>query len=89
MELLVLQPTSSIICSYVNASSKVQVARITNLPGVFFERTIFPGQRILFQTQPTAQLEIHTGLMASSILSDTIACDRLQILDDLKKFANQ
>jgi hypothetical protein len=87
MKLIALQPTSSIICSYVNTSSKVQVARITNLPGVFFERTVFPGQRILFETQPTAQLEIHTGLMASAILSDTIACDRLQVLNDMEDLA--
>jgi len=89
VKLIALQLTSFIICSYVNTSNKVQVARITNLAGVFFERTVFPGQRILFQTQPTAQLEIHTGLMASAILSDTIACDRLQVLDDLKNFCRR
>ncbi|MGB8703171.1 MAG: DUF1830 domain-containing protein [Thermosynechococcaceae cyanobacterium] len=71
-----------ICCCYVNGTSKIQVARITNIPNWYFERVVFPGQRLLFETLPEAQLEIHTGMMASSILSDTIPCTRLQIDED-------
>ena len=77
-------PSSSarpLLCCYVNATSKIQVARITNIPNWYFERVVFPGQRLLFETLPGAQLEIHTGMMASAILSDTIPCERLALRD--------
>jgi hypothetical protein len=68
-----------ILCCYVNATSKIQIARITNVPDWYFERVVFPGQRLLFETVPRALLEIHTGMMASAILSDTIPCERLAL----------
>lgn len=67
----------SILCCYVNATSQIQIARITNIPNWYFERVVFPGQRLVFEAVPNALLEIHTGMMASAILSDTIPCDRL------------
>jgi hypothetical protein len=75
--------TNFLLCCYVNASSHIQVARITNIPNWYFERVVFPGQRLVFEALPQAQLEIHTGMMASSILSDTIPCERLCITDDM------
>jgi Domain of unknown function (DUF1830) len=74
--------TNLICCCYTNASSKIQVARITNIPNWYFERVVFPGQRLLFEALPQGHLEIHTGMMASAILSDTIPCTQLQITDD-------
>lgn len=74
---------SSLLCCYVNATSKIQVARITNVPNWYFERVVFPGQRLLFEAVPNAHLEIHTGMMASAILSDTIPCSRLRIEAEL------
>lgn len=68
-----------ILCLYVNATSKIQIARITNIPNWYFERVVFPGQRLVFEALPQAQLEIHSGMIASAILSDTIPCQRLQI----------
>ncbi len=72
---------NSILCCYVNATSHIQVARITNIPNWYFERVVFPGQRLVFEALHGAMLEIHTGMMASSILSDTIPCERLSISD--------
>ncbi|WP_017298132.1 DUF1830 domain-containing protein [Nodosilinea nodulosa] len=72
---------SQILCCYINATSKIQVARITNVSDWYFERVVFPGQRLLFETVPRAILEIHTGMMASAILSDSIPCDRLAVDD--------
>jgi Domain of unknown function (DUF1830) len=71
-----------ICCCYINATSKIQIARITNISNWYFERVVFPGQRLLFEALPEGQLEIHTGMMASSILSDTIPCTQIQITDD-------
>jgi len=69
--------SESILCCYVNATSKMQIVRIANIRDWYFERVVFPGQRLMFEAMPQAQLEIHTGMMASAILSDTIPCDRL------------
>ena len=68
-----------LLCCYVNATSKIQIARITNVPDWYFERVVFPGQRLMFEAVGAAMLEIHTGMMASSILSDTIPCSRLDV----------
>lgn len=71
------ESTELALCCYVNATSKIQIARITNVPDWYFERVVFPGQRLIFEAMPKALLEIHTGMMASAILSDTIPCNRL------------
>jgi Domain of unknown function (DUF1830) len=71
-----------ICCCYINGTGKIQIARITNVPNWYFERVVFPGQRLLFEAMPEGQLEIHTGMMASAILSDTIPCTRLQISEE-------
>ena len=70
---------SHVLCCYVNATSQIQIARITNISNWYFERVVFPGQRLVFEAQPQAILEIHSGMMASSILSDTIPCQRLAL----------
>ncbi len=73
---------NSILCCYVNATSNIQIARITNIPNWYFERVVFPGQRLMFEALPEAALEIHTGMMASAILSDTISCQTISIKED-------
>jgi len=73
--------STSILCCYVNATSQMQIARISNIPNWYFERVVFPGQRLVFEALPEAQLEIHTGMMASAIISDTIPCDRLSVVE--------
>ncbi len=74
--------SGTLLCCYVNATSKIQIARVSNVPNWYFERVVFPGQRRLFEAVPTALLEIHTGMMASAILSDTIPCERLRVEAD-------
>jgi Domain of unknown function (DUF1830) len=70
-----------ICCCYVNSTSQIQVARITNIHNWYFERVVFPGQRLLFEAPSYGYLEIHTGMMASSILSDKIPCLQLMVVD--------
>jgi hypothetical protein len=69
--------TDRVHCCYVNATSSIQIVRITDVPNWYFERVAFPGQRLIFETFSAAHLEIHTGMMASSILSDKIPCTKL------------
>lgn len=70
---------AEITCLYVNATNKVQIIRITNIQNWYFERVVFPGQRLIFTAVLGSLLEVHTGMMASSILSDTIPCKELEI----------
>ncbi len=76
---------NSIVCCYVNATSKIQIARITNIPNWYFERVVFPGQRLMFEAYPEALLEIHSGMMATAILSDTIPCRGLCVSESGKQ----
>lgn len=68
-----------IFCGYVNSTSQIQIARISNIPNWYFERVVFPGQRLFFEAPPEAQLEIHTGKLTSAILSDKIPCSSLEV----------
>ena len=69
--------SDSALCCYVNTASKIQVVRITNIQNWYFERVVFPGQKLMFEASIRGQLEVHSGTMASSILEDTIPCTRL------------
>ncbi|BAZ39508.1 hypothetical protein NIES4101_54620 [Calothrix sp. NIES-4101] len=75
------EQSGKILCCYVNATSKIQVARISDIPNWYFERVVFPGQRLVFEAPRLSHLEIHTGMMASAIISDTIPCERLIVSD--------
>ncbi len=77
--------TESILCCYVNATSQIQIARITNIANWYFERVVFPGQRLVFEANSNAILEIHCGMMASAILSDTIPCTKLNLQKDAQE----
>ena len=67
------------LCCYENRTNKIQVGRISNIPSWYFERVIFPGQRLIFEAPLEAELEIYTGEVINAILSAKICCDRLQI----------
>ncbi|QSJ20275.1 DUF1830 domain-containing protein [Nostoc sp. UHCC 0702] len=77
--LLIPNQPGWITCNYVNSTSQIQVLRIANIPNWYFERVIFPKQGFRFEAPPDGDLEIHTGILASAILSDKIQCNRLCI----------
>lgn len=66
-------------CRHHNDTCHIQVARIENIPYEYFERVIFPGDRLVFKTFPHAWLEIYTGELCSALLAERILCDRLKI----------
>ncbi|MBE9094601.1 DUF1830 domain-containing protein [Tychonema sp. LEGE 07203] len=68
-----------ILCCYFNNSSKVQIARITNIPNWYFERTVFPGERFLFEAMPEAELEVWRNAETDAVACDRILCDRLRV----------
>ncbi len=72
-------PSIKILCWYINITNKVEIARITNIPDWYFERTVFPGERLLFEAQLEAELEVWRSAETSGIVCDRILCDRLQV----------
>lgn len=67
----------NILCSYTNHTQKVQIGRISNITNWYLERVIFPGQRLVFEAPPQAELEIYTSSFSSAILSERIRCEQL------------
>jgi hypothetical protein len=80
--MITLASLYKIRCFYTNQTSHFQVIRISNIPEHFFERTVIPGDHILFETCIEAQIEVHTGTIVSAILSDIIPAEQLV---DLRK----
>lgn len=74
-----------ILCHYINATSCLQIARITNIPNWYFERVVFPGQRLLFEAPRWAELEIYTAQLPSSMLSVKISCESLWVKEETEK----
>lgn len=74
-----LQP---VLCCYVNNTGKIQVSRISNIENWYFERVVFPGERLLFEALPQAELEIHQCTLNGNIISDRILCQNLQVYED-------
>ena len=70
-----------ILCHYVNQTSLLQIARITNIANWYFERVVFPGHRLLFEAPRLAKLEIHTSKLPSTILADNIPCSSLWVTE--------
>jgi 3-hydroxymyristoyl/3-hydroxydecanoyl-(acyl carrier protein) dehydratase len=73
------QGSCQILCYYKNTTSQIQIARILNITNWYFERVVFPGEQLLFEAVPEAELEIHTGKAVDRISADKIICDRLQV----------
>ena len=65
------------LCYYGNFTSQIQIARVTNIPNLNFERVVFPGDRLLFEAAPEAQLEVYITKTGREFLLDKISCDRL------------
>ncbi|MEG4277911.1 DUF1830 domain-containing protein [Microcoleus sp. MON1_C1] len=74
---------NQILCYYANVTNLVQVVRIGNIPNWYFERVMFPGQRLMFEAAAEAVLEVHTGLVPSAILSDKIPCYVLRVIEEV------
>ena len=76
---------TQITCEYTNRTDSAQVVRITNIADWHFERSVFPGQTLAFETVPEAVLEVSTGKMASAIVCDRIPCLRLRAAERIRK----
>ena len=70
---------SRMLCYYYNDTQRIKVARITNIENWYFERIVFPGEQLLFEALPEAQLEVYVTNFSTVALVEIIACDRLAI----------
>lgn len=82
-------PPRNLLCGYTNCTSRIQILRITDIPGQFFERSVMPQDTILFEAPSEAHLEIHTSEMMGSILSDVVPCSQLVRSCDIRKRLSQ
>jgi hypothetical protein len=81
LDSLPLHYTQRVLCSYLNATGQIQVAQIQNIPDWYFERIVFPGDRVLFEAVSEATLEIHTSAPAGEIRTNQIPCAQLQTVE--------
>lgn len=79
MNSLVTDSYCQFLCGYANSTSAVQVVRIVNIPNWYFERVIFPGQRLLFEAKLDAELEVYTSCRGQPALVKTIPSLYLQV----------
>jgi len=83
--LVLAPPTKNLLCSYTNSTSRIQILRISDIPGHFFERSVMPHDTVLFEAPSESHLEIHSSEMMGSILSDAIPCSHLAKSCDIRK----
>ncbi len=67
-----------ILCCYVNHTDEIQVGRINNIANRYFERVLFPGQRLLFEAPKSAELEIYSSSFSTALLA-RIRCETLAL----------
>ncbi|MFQ4146075.1 DUF1830 domain-containing protein [Chlorogloeopsis sp. ULAP02] len=74
-----LKQANQILCFYKNTTSQIQIARISNIANNF-EQVIFPGEQVLFEASPEAELEIYTSDTTGAEVANKILCSQLQVL---------
>ena len=74
-----------ILCYYFNSTNQLQIIRISNVPNWYFEKVVFPKQRLMFEAIPEAILEINTKIIANFILSDKIQCNLLSVEEEVNQ----
>ncbi|MBF2018888.1 MAG: DUF1830 domain-containing protein [Hydrococcus sp. C42_A2020_068] len=75
-----------LLCFYIDAISRIQIIRITNIPNCHWEKVVFPGQKLLFETVADAKLEIHTSKNDATVISDVIPCQQLRVIKEKLNF---
>ena len=81
LDALEVDRSSKTLCGYVNVTNEIQIARITNISGWYFERVVFPKEYLLFEAPSEGTLEIYHGEISGVTLVKKIACDRLQVAE--------
>lgn len=73
--------SEQILCAYQNRTKHLQVVKIENVANFCWEKVVFPSETILFEAIKQAQLKIFSNDSSRALLTDTISCNRLQVLN--------
>jgi hypothetical protein len=57
------------LCLHTNITSKIQILRLKTIENLTWERIVFPGERLMFEALPDAELEIKDSEVTSVIVS--------------------
>jgi Domain of unknown function (DUF1830) len=68
-----------ILCAYSNRSNLIKVVSAKRSEIIWFERTVFPGEVLLFEVPRKAWVEVYTNDTPNVLLSEHIPCEVLQI----------
>lgn len=71
--------SGQILCGYANTTNQLQIIRIVDSSKCYFERVVFPRERLLFEAQPDAELEVHTNYHGRAILVKKILSLNLKV----------
>lgn len=75
-----------VFCCYTNDANEIMLVRIVNISNWYFERVIFPGEKLLFEALPEAELEVYTKAVSKTAPLKTILCDRLTVKERQAQF---
>ncbi|MGF1536596.1 MAG: DUF1830 domain-containing protein [Elainellaceae cyanobacterium] len=72
----------SILCYYVNQSSEIQILRVASGASFYFEKVVFPSERLLFDAPQAALVEIFTQ---KATAPQIVPCTQLQVREGLEQ----
>ncbi|MGA9378577.1 MAG: DUF1830 domain-containing protein [Phormidium sp.] len=78
-ESLLTDTSEEILCFYINNTTEIQIIRLENSPNSNLNRMAFPGEKILFVSEPKAKLAIYTGSNGKENLSNIMPCASLRV----------
>lgn len=68
-----------ILCFYQNGTSQIQIIRLISTGPEPMEKVAFPGERLMFQAFPDAELQVYSTVANSPHLVNCIPCAHLQV----------
>lgn len=71
--------SSLMLCAYANSTSDLQFVRIVNVPNGYFDKLLFPKQRLLFKTPPNTELEVYASYQGQTVLVNKLPSVCLQV----------
>lgn len=66
-----------ILCFYKNTTNQIQIARLSQQ----FEQVVFPGEQLLFEAIPEAELKIESEIITGEVATNKLSCLNLQVLE--------
>ncbi|MGV2828095.1 DUF1830 domain-containing protein [Myxosarcina sp. GI1(2024)] len=71
--------SEKILCLYQNTTSNLQIIKITNPDRFQWEKVVFPGQRLLFESLIQTELNVYSSTQVNVITTNTIPCNNLRV----------